>query len=44
MKKARTIYYKGNGEIDKMATFVNNNDGLMYLIFVIAMLIGCCDF
>ena len=38
-QKQKIIYYKGNGQIDKFTTFVNNNDWCLLVVFILGLLL-----
>lgn len=39
MKKAKIIYYDANGKIDKFATYINNNDWVMPVWFILSVIL-----
>lgn len=38
-QKQKVIYYNENGEIDKFATYINNHDWCLPVMFILSVLV-----
>lgn len=38
-QKQKVIYYNGKGEIDKFATYINNQDWCLPVMFILSVLV-----
>ena len=38
-QKEQVIYYNENGQVDKFATYINNNDWCLPVMFILSVLV-----